>query len=165
MNSSDFFKTNNTTLNPTPVGRASAPLKVLVVEDNEIDQTMMARGLIENPDVCLVRAAFSGLKAMEFILVDGFRPDLILLDISMPGMDGIDLLGYLAEMSEIALTPIVMVSSSNRPEDIEITLETYASGYFVKPDRISELKATLNHIVECTVSGLPYQTAMPKSIN
>ena len=59
-------------------------------------------------------------------------PDLLILDVKMPGMNGFEVLGRLREQNNIQV-PVLMFSSSNSPRDIEMSMRLGAAEYFVKP--------------------------------
>jgi CheY-like chemotaxis protein len=103
---------------------------ILLVEDNEIDQyinqVIIERvGLAQNIIQCE-----NGVQALD--LVRKIYPDLILLDISMPVMDGLEFLQALRE-EELQETPVVILSCSNNKWDIEQVAQYNVKYYLVKP--------------------------------
>jgi CheY-like chemotaxis protein len=103
---------------------------ILLVEDNEIDQyinqVIIERvGLAQNVIQCE-----NGIQALD--VVRKIYPDLILLDISMPVMDGLEFLQTLRE-EELQETPVVILSCSNNKRDIEQVAQYNVKYYLVKP--------------------------------
>jgi CheY-like chemotaxis protein len=83
-------------------------------------------------------------NAMEAMLVmQQTTPDLILLDVMMPEVDGLTLLRWLRENSRGKRMPIHIVSAKARPEDREAALQAGADGFLAKPFTMQDLKKTL----------------------
>lgn len=61
------------------------------------------------------------------------RPDLILLDVMMPGVSGLELCRFIRREPGLAQTPVVLISAKSRPEDIQAGLDAGAQVYLVKP--------------------------------
>jgi DNA-binding response OmpR family regulator len=86
------------------------------------------------------RAAVSCLNHEE-------RPDLLLLDISMPEVSGIDLLEYIRLRPEWKAMPILMLSSEATDQQIDHCLELGANGFVYKPVTLDELELAINHVL------------------
>ena len=107
---------------------------VLVVEDDDDLRTLVAEALAQ--EHCVVRMAASGEAALDDIAENG-RPDLILLDMRMPGMSGADFAHELRRRGEM-LTIVVMtaaVSARTLAEEIQ------AAGWLAKPFSVNQLVA------------------------
>jgi len=103
--------------------------KILLVDDNEIQLAfaeMQLQGKYE------VATAKSGREALDH-LIHGFMPDLILLDILMPNMDGWETFGRLRAVSLLHEAPIVFLSSLNEKEEIDRAFQMGAADFIVKP--------------------------------
>ena len=111
---------------------------ILLVEDNEGD-VMMTQTALEDWRVdCRLAIAHNGVGALEYLhrqgqFADAARPDLILLDINMPGMDGKECLKRFKQNEELRLIPVVMLTSSRAPSDILDCYRHQVSSYVVKP--------------------------------
>jgi two-component system cell cycle response regulator DivK len=103
--------------------------KILVIEDNE-QNLYLIRYILEDCDY-EVFAAVDGKEGIA--LAASLLPDLILLDIQLPGMDGYAVARNLRENPNLADTPIVAVTSYAMPGDREKAMEAGCSGYIEKP--------------------------------
>ena len=137
-------------------------LDILLVEDNHGDVEMTKRALSSASLPVHVSVANDGTQALEFLNREGrydgaVTPDLILLDINMPRMDGKQFLGVVKTSPDFKAIPVVMFTSSESPNDIRECYERYANGYVVKPfDRLQYAEA-LHQVVNFwgSVSELP----------
>ena len=115
--------------------------KVLVIEDEESYRQALASGLgREGFDVVLAADGPEGLR-----LFDEQHPDIVLLDMLLPGMHGIDVCRGSADASRTV--PILMVSAVDTELDVVLGLELGASGYVTKPFRLRELVARMHAIL------------------
>ncbi len=115
-------------------------IKVLVVEDEESYRQALSSGLgREGFDVVLASDGPEGLR-----LFDEQHPDIVLLDMLLPGMHGIDVCRTLRSVSDV---PILMVSAVDTELDVVLGLELGASGYVTKPFRLRELVARMHAIL------------------
>jgi CheY-like chemotaxis protein len=112
---------------------------VLVVDDND-DIRFMIRFLLEKRG-CRVLEAGNGLEAVES--AQSFRPDLILMDISLPGLDGIRAISLIRNRVELRATQVVAVSGHAAAEDIAAARAAGFDDYLVKPIDI----ALLDHVL------------------
>ncbi|HSI07843.1 MAG: response regulator [Rariglobus sp.] len=102
---------------------------VLLIEDNEQNR-YLATFLLEKHGYSVV-AAFDGPRGVE--LAQSLAPDLILLDIQLPGMDGYAVARALRQIEALQATPIVAVTSYAMVGDREKSLESGCNGYIEKP--------------------------------
>ena len=113
------------------------PLRLLVVEDNPLDIRLLQEGFREAglaPDLLTamdVDAAWAVLEKGR--TKPKSRPEAILLDLNLPGQSGHDLLRRLGTDAEFRALPVVVLTSSNHPDDIERARHGHASAYFLKP--------------------------------
>jgi len=116
----------------------STTKKVLVVDDNEDIRNLISIILTgESYDVLSVE---SGTIALE--VYQDFKPDLILLDIMMPGISGFDVLEKIRDIRNPKLNsvPIVMITAKSLTDDIDKAIRLGATSYIVKPFRADSLK-------------------------
>jgi len=125
----------------------SAP-SVLLVEDNEIDVEAVARAFRRSGLPCRLHSARDGVEALAMLRGDtGERavqePFLILLDINMPRMDGMELLKALRRDETLKQSIVFMLTTSDRDSDVAQAYEHNVAGYFLKDD-LAPLIETLN---------------------
>ena len=102
---------------------------VLVVDDNEDNRDMLSRRLKKQG--YSVAVAEDGHKALE--MIGGEKFDLILLDIMMPGISGMEVLKKLRENFTVADLPVIMATAKDQSEDIVAALRLGANDYVTKP--------------------------------
>jgi CheY-like chemotaxis protein len=102
---------------------------LLVVDDNDENRDVLSRRLLKKGFQVL--AAAGGRRALE--LIDSHPVDLVLLDIMMPGMTGIEVLEELRKTRSAAELPIIMATAKTDSEDIVQALESGANDYVTKP--------------------------------
>ncbi|GAC1537438.1 MAG: hypothetical protein NVS2B7_07750 [Herpetosiphon sp.] len=103
--------------------------RLLVVDDNPMNVDMLCRRLEKRGFT--VQGAESGQQALQ--LLEQQRFDLILLDIMMPGIDGLEVLRQVRQMSSEADLPVIMVTAKDASEDVVVALELGANDYVTKP--------------------------------
>ncbi len=106
----------------------SGPIRVMVVDDHDLFRDGIAGVLRAQPDIEVVGEAGDGLEAL--VLAQGLRPDVILLDINMPGTDGIEAARLIAR--ELPACQIVMLTVRDEDERIFEAIRNGASGYLLK---------------------------------
>ncbi len=111
--------------------------KVLAVDDNPINLKLLSRALI-NSDYEIFTAS-SGKEALE--LARNVHPDIILLDVMMPDMDGYQVCKKLQENEETAVIPVIFLSAKNEPVDKAKGLSLGAVDYLTKPFNPLEINA------------------------
>lgn len=109
--------------------------KILVVEDSELMQALI-RDILKNEGY-EVYSAYSGEEGLDKI--SKVKPDLIILDVVMPGMSGFDVLRILRADESNNLTPIIMLTAKVSEDDKLIGLELGADDYIIKPFNSREL--------------------------
>ena len=123
-------------------GPVDPPTRTLLyVEDNPAN-LMLVEGLIERrPDLRLLSAR-DGNEGIE--VARARRPDVILMDINLPGISGIQALRILAHDPTTAHIPVVAISANALPRDIEKGMEAGFFRYLTKPIRVAEFMETLD---------------------
>lgn len=113
-------------------------LRVLVVDDEPLARERLAHLVEEIPDAELTGVAASGEQAL--LLAGSLRPEVILLDIRMPVMDGLETARHLARMPE----PPAVIFTTAFDEHALAAFEVQAAGYLLKPVRQEKLQEALN---------------------
>lgn len=115
---------------PVPAGRsADAPRLVLVVDDETDVRELVARKLVRSGFEVIT--ASNGAEALEQVAMH--RPDLMLLDVMMPGMSGFDVCRTVRAEQGGDAPPVIFLSARSQPEDIRDGFEAGAEDYVVKP--------------------------------
>ena len=115
------------------------PLKVLIVDDAEVDRTNLERIVVGAGHVALL--ADSGERAVQRAVAD--KPDLIFMDVNMPGMDGFATTRKLRDNEQTKSIPLVIVSSKGEKADKVWAQILGARAYVVKPYKPEEIVAEL----------------------
>jgi two-component system, LytTR family, response regulator AlgR len=113
-------------------------LRVLVVDDEPLARERLSHLVEELPDVELAGVASGGEEAL--LLAGRLKPEVILLDIRMPGMDGLEAAHHLARMPE---PPAVIFTTAYEQHALE-AFDAQAAGYLMKPVRPEKLQEALN---------------------
>jgi CheY-like chemotaxis protein len=114
------------------------PVNLLLIEDNPDHVELTLTALRNNNVLNEVHVVNSGEEAMDFLYrrgkyADAARPGLILVDIKLPGMDGIDLVGRIKADPKLKPIPVVILTTSTDEEEIEKSYNNGANSYIVKP--------------------------------
>jgi len=108
--------------------------RVLLVEDNADDEALTVRALRKLDPACIVDVARDGQQAVDYLAAEGVpRPDLILLDLKLPKLNGIEVLRFARSNGTMKTVPTVMLTSSDEPSDLMGSYEAGASGFVRKP--------------------------------
>jgi PAS domain S-box-containing protein len=122
-----------------------APRTLLYVEDNPANLKLIEQLIARRPDIRLL-VARDGNLGIE--LARAHRPDVILMDINLPGISGIEALKILREDPETARIPVVALSANAMPRDIEKGLQAGFFRYLTKPIKVNEFMDTLGVALE-----------------
>ncbi len=114
-----------------------APFRVLLVDDEPVIRELV-QAMLEGDGV-EVRCVDGGARALQEVAAS--RPDLVLLDIVMPGLDGLSVLRLLRAEPAMASVPIHMLTARNRPSDRAAAEKAGADGYIEKPFKGQALQA------------------------
>lgn len=115
------------------------PFEVLLVEDEEADAHLVQVAMQENKMYCCLHHVLDGVEALEFLrrsnkrFQDVSRPDLILLDLNMPRMNGHEFLREIKADPELATIPVVILTTSDVEKDVVASYQSGAAGYITKP--------------------------------
>ena len=88
---------------------------------------------------------FSSAPAIPMLIQE--KPDVIILDIMMPGISGLEVLRYMRREPELLSIPVIVVSAKSMPGDIKVGLEAGASMYLTKPVGFLELKQAVEQVL------------------
>lgn len=113
-------------------------IHILLVDDNEGDVLLTREALAEAKIVNRISVAYDGVQALRFLkkeppFMEQESPDLILLDINLPRMDGTEVLGIIKSDPELKRIPVIMLTTSSSEKDIFTSYDNYANCYITKP--------------------------------
>jgi len=136
-----------------PPPRQAARINILLVEDDPADISLILNVLGRHPQVATVSAADAPDIALIQLESGHLQPDLILLDIHMPRVNGFQFLERLRRIKAMAKTTVVFLTTSYRITDVMEARRGTASFYVVKPDTFDELRERLDSVVKRAVLG------------
>ena len=117
---------------------------VVIIEDDpdtlDMFAEMMSLGGFQ------VHKSLGGFEVID--LLENVKPDIIIMDIMMPKLSGIDLLRIIRNDPRISYIPVLVVSAKSLPLDILRGMGAWASGYLAKPVTYQDLKETVNNLIE-----------------
>jgi two-component system, chemotaxis family, response regulator Rcp1 len=113
-------------------------IEILMIEDNEGDVFLTREAFKSAKIANSLSIVRNGTEAMEFLhrkgkYADAVFPDLILLDLNLPGMDGREILAKIREDPALTMIPVVVLTSSKAEQDIVKAYKLHANCYIVKP--------------------------------
>ncbi len=131
--------------------------RVLLVEDDPDHAELVRRGLEEQPAPVAITVLENAEAALAFLRGippgDGRQPHLILLDLRLPKMDGLELLREVKSTPELRAIPCVVLTTSNAERDVARAYELHANSYLVKPGehgRFTELMGEVERYWLCS---------------
>lgn len=126
---------------------------ILLVEDNPLDVELTIEALAEHNLANRVVAVRDGVEALEYLNYEGkfknrkkSNPGVILLDIKMPRMDGIEVLAVIRGDEQLKTIPVVMLTSSREEPDLKKCYELGVNAYVVKPVIFKDFLDAVKHI-------------------
>jgi CheY-like chemotaxis protein len=113
------------------------PVKILLVEDNPDDVLITRRALAKSRVANELYVVRDGQEALEYLLggdeADAPRPDLILLDVNLPRVNGMEVLERIRRDDDLAVIPVIMLTASDREEDVVKSYRLGSNTYIQKP--------------------------------
>ena len=129
----------------TTVGEAGPPIEVLLVEDSPGDVRLTREALRDaNPEIHLNVVA-DGVEAMAYLRREAthgsaLRPDLILLDLNLPRMDGREVLAHIKQDDSLKTIPTVILTTSDAEGDVMESYRLRANAYLTKPVQLNKFE-------------------------
>jgi len=132
-------------------GDAPRALSIFLVEDSHADARLIREALEEQGLPFRLSNAYDGQSALDYLmcqktLAPEERPDLILLDLNLPRLDGRELLRIIKWDPELRSIPVVILSTSSRPLDIDTCYDLHANAFVTKPRNLSDLYDSMRAI-------------------
>ncbi|HLK26251.1 MAG TPA: response regulator [Caulobacteraceae bacterium] len=128
-------------------------INVLVVEDDLADASLIMDVLKRHPSVAYAQATDAPELALRQLASGHLSPDLILLDIRMPRLDGFEFLDRLRRIPAMLDTPVAFLTTSAFAGDVLEAKHSSACSYVVKPETYEELKERLGKVIKTALSG------------
>jgi CheY-like chemotaxis protein len=125
---------------------------IIITEDDPGDQYLFQTAVAESDASIHVEHAYNGFQLLGLLLKEDAgtharRPELIITDMRMPFMNGLEILRKLKENSFTNTIPVYIFSAHYNEEDKEECLQSGAHGFFRKPDTLAELKLLIGNIL------------------
>ncbi|HEX8199971.1 MAG TPA: response regulator [Isosphaeraceae bacterium] len=143
-------------------GTTIQPVEILLVEDSPGDIELTEEVLQDAKVLNHLSVARDGLEALEFLRrqgrhADAPRPDLILLDLNLPKIDGRRVLAEVKADPALRRIPVVVLTTSQAEQDILKSYDLHANSYITKPVRLDEFIAVVRSIEDfwLTIVRLP----------
>jgi len=126
-------------------------LQILVVDDDDADALMISEALEASEPQANVDRVADGREALDYLRGEGRfaqprRPDLILLDLNMPRMDGRETLAAIKTDEQLKAIPVVILTTSGAAPDIVASYQQRANAYVTKPFGLDDFEATVRQI-------------------
>ncbi|MCF4102688.1 response regulator [Gillisia sp. M10.2A] len=133
------------------------PINILLVEDNEGDILLTTEALSEGKIANRVDVARDGWEAIQFLNKNGkhehaLTPDLILLDINLPKLNGHEVLQEIKSSENLKHLPVIMLSTSSSDQDIISSYKNFANCYITKPVEVNDFLKVISSIENFWVS-------------
>ena len=124
---------------------------LLYIEDNP-DNLHLVEAIIDQYKSLHLLSAPNAL--IGFDIATSTKPDLILMDINLPGMNGLQAMKRLRNTEETRLIPVIALTSNSMPQDIEAGLRAGFDGYLTKPIKVSELMQTIEQTLDKIIAPI-----------
>lgn len=127
------------------------PIKILVVDDNPADVRLIVESMKDNRIFCCISSVGSGEEFLKYMRKeDQFAfaesPDIIFLDVNMPGMNGKEALAELRNDPKLKHHVVVMLTTSTADQDILESYKLQCQAYAIKPVDLDEFKSMMEEI-------------------
>lgn len=126
-------------------GLTTVTNKIILVVDDSRTMTLSLRSNLEHNGFTVV-TAIDGVDALEKLKA-GLKPDLIITDIKMPRMDGLELIREIKLLPEVRFVPILTLTTENNPKKREASKQMGATGWLVKPISGTDLIQVVKQVV------------------
>ncbi len=128
-----------------------APIHILLIEDSEGDIVLITEALEESNLTHTVDVARDGLEGIKFLKKeppyhDKKMPDLILMDLNMPKLNGHDVLDIIKTDDGLKHIPVIMLTTSSATADILKSYKKYSNCYIIKPSQFQDFEKVVTAI-------------------
>ena len=133
-------------------GRFGQRAVVLLVEDNPGDVLMIREAFEQSLTPVQLYVVSNGERAIRFVRrtdADAPRPSLIMLDLNLPIRNGLDVLAELKSDTDFLSIPIVVLTTSQAPDDIQRCYSLHANAYIIKPPDFDGFADVIKQVATC----------------
>ncbi len=128
--------------------------EILLVEDNQDHAELVKRSLESHPLACRIHHLPDGEAALDYLLRRGAfsdaeaspRPHVVLLDLGLPKISGLDVLKRIRSVDELDAMPIVVLTTSKAEMDVEEAYRLHANSYLVKPHDFADFTDLMSNL-------------------
>ena len=142
------------------------PIEILLIEDNPGDARLAQEALKESKINNTLNIVSDGLAALDYLYrrgnyADAARPDIIFLDLNLPGKDGREILEEIKADTDLRAIPVVILTTSAAEEDIARTYAAHANCYVTKPVDFEQFTKVVHSVGDFwfTIVKLPTENA------
>jgi two-component system response regulator len=129
-------------------------MTILLVEDNPDDEELTLRALRQNNIMNLVNVARDGAEALDYLFCQGAyksrdplqKPAIVMLDLKLPKIDGMEVLRRMRADERTRLTPVVILTSSKEEQDLTKSYSLGANSYIRKPVDFNQFVSTIGQL-------------------
>ena len=123
-------------------------IHILLVEDNEVDIVLAREALREARITNRITVITDGEKALEYLFCNdnNRKPDLILLDMNLPKVNGLEVLAKIKADEALKIIPVVMLTTSTSEQDVLDAYRNYVNCYINKPIDLEEFIVVIKNI-------------------
>lgn len=127
---------------------------ILLADDDPEDQEILEEEILKLEPSAKLLKVDSGKEALDYLLTcsDNGLPCLIVLDYSMPVLNAAEVLEKISGLPRLMDIPKVVWSSSRQPEHVKLCMDRGAMGYFIKPNKMSELTVIARKMLDLCVN-------------
>jgi chemotaxis family two-component system response regulator Rcp1 len=149
------------------IPRKGKPTEVLLVEDSPGDVRLTQEAFRDANESIHLHVASDGVEAMAFLSRQGIhtkapRPDIILLDLNLPKMDGREVLAHIKEDENLRTIPIVILTTSEAEVDIVKSYRLRANCYLSKPVQLDEFESLVKSISDFWLTEVKLPAKSPR---
>lgn len=127
-------------------------MRILLVEDDDDHAEIVIRELANNRVINQIHRVSDGEAALDYVFRRGIyahpagspRPNVILLDLRLPRVDGLEVLRIIKESAELRSIPVVVLTTSSAERDVTSAYDHYANSYLVKPVEFNKFAEMMN---------------------
>jgi len=123
-------------------------LKILLIEDDLDDIELLQDALLKQGVSYTMEDVNDGNEALDYIQLNKGIPDIIILDMNLPKVHGRDVIPAIKLSENFSNIPLLILTTSSSPDDIEYAYKNGANKYLKKPATVEEIRETVKTILE-----------------